>query len=65
MALKMLSNKIESLIGKKNENIAELIYLLMRYLHQPYSEILKIPLPLAQELIKLFEKEAKEARRKK
>ena len=53
--IKELMNK-----GKVENDIAWTIFDLMYYLHQPYSDIMKLPFPLSAELMKCLEKTKKE-----
>ena len=56
--------EIEELIKKgDNDVIANIFYLFMFEGHQPYSEIKKIPIPLALKLMKLYDKKQKEMER--
>jgi hypothetical protein len=64
----MLSNEIEEIIrrGRKKEGkeiVANIIYILMRDLHQDYRVIKKMPLCDVLELIKLWQKEQEETKK--
>ena len=54
--------EIEKLIKKGTDDdvIANIFYFFMFEGHQSYSEIKKIPLPLALKLMKLYDKKQKE-----
>lgn len=43
-----------------DERIGNIIYNLMTHLHQPYSEIMNMPIPVAIAMLKRLEKEHKE-----
>jgi len=56
----------------RGEEVIKIIYFLMADLHQPYSEIMKLPIPVAMALIDehkrrsdIQEKEMKKGRRKR
>jgi hypothetical protein len=55
--------EIEKIIGKKNKDeenvLGNILFTLMTNLHQPYSEIMKMPLPLVNELLGIIDKENK------
>jgi len=59
-----LPTEITSKLGKgddsKSKAIVNIYSLFMSQLHQSYSEIKQIPIPLAIQLIKKWEKEQKE-----
>lgn len=59
--------EIERIIAKKgkdNSNVfANIVFNLMSNLYQPYSEIMKMPLPLVFELMKILDKQNKDMER--
>ena len=57
--------KIEGMqkVKSSEDTFAELVYILMRELHQPYKDIMAMPIPLMRALMKCYEKEM-EARKK-
>jgi len=61
----MLPIEIEKLIkeGEPKNVIVDIFYFFMFEGHQPYSEIKKIPIPLAFKLMKLYDKKYKEMER--
>jgi len=54
--------KIAALMNRRenSEVIANIFYILMRDFNQPFSEIKKIPIPLAIKLLNKWNKEQKE-----
>ena len=54
--------EIENLIKRGNEPdiFGNIVYSLMTNLNQPYSEIMKMPLPLVFELLRITDKQNKE-----
>lgn len=46
--------------GEVDKDIAWAIFDLMYYLHQPYSDIMQMPIPLLNEMLKCLEKMKKE-----
>jgi len=57
----MFQEKIKDLMGKGSidENIVATIDDLMKERHQQFSEIMKMPIPLVNEIIKRIDKERK------
>jgi hypothetical protein len=57
-----LPREIQSLMNRKGheDNVANIIYALMVHCHQPYSEIMQMPIPLVLNILKKIEKENKE-----
>lgn len=63
MDFQMLHQKqIKELMGKGKVDmrIAEIIFEMMYYLHQPFSEIMKMPIPLVESLRDCLNKTKKE-----
>ena len=60
-----LPSKISSRMGKgTNETVfGNLVYIFMRDLNMQFSEILKLPIPMANSLVKNWEKQRKEEER--
>ena len=54
--------KIEGMQKRQSneDSFANIVYLLMRKLHQPYSEIMNMPVPMLLKLTELWNKEVKE-----
>lgn len=61
----MFQEKIKNLMekGEPNSNIVAIIDDLMKERHQQYSEILNMPIPLVNEIIKRIDKERKEEKK--
>ena len=57
----MFQEKIKDLMGKgsMDQNVVATIDDLMKERHQQFSEIMKIPIPLVNEIIKRIDKERK------
>jgi hypothetical protein len=58
-----ISNFTDFEINKQfrtDEAFVKLTYIMMREFHQPYSEILNMPIPLIKRLMKELDKEFKE-----
>ena len=53
--------EIEKRIKKSSSDssFVDIVYILMRDLNQPYSEIMKMPIPMALKLVRLWEKQKK------
>ncbi len=66
-----MQSEILALMNKTDEGdaVGNIIYNLMTHLHQPYSEIMNMPLPLVWKLLQIIKKEnermEKEMRRKR
>jgi len=60
-----IPQEITRLMRRKNhsEKSMNIIYTLMTHFHQPYSEIIKLPIPVAIEMLKRLEKENKELKK--
>ena len=58
----MRPQKLNELIGKgeASDNVVLIIDRLMAYRHQPYSEILKMPVPLVEKIMKEINKQIKQ-----
>ncbi len=50
--------------GKPDDRVVDTIYTLMKECHQQFSEIMKMPIPLVDEIMKRIEKEQKELKRR-
>jgi len=61
----MFQEKIKDLMnkGEPQSNIVAIIDDLMKERHQQFSEIMKMPIPLVNEIIKLIDKERKEEKK--
>lgn len=61
----MFQDKIKDLMGKGDidQNIVATIDDLMKERHQQFSEIMKMPIPLVNEIIKRIDKERKTEKR--
>ena len=61
----MFQEKIKDLMnkGEVDENIVAAIDDLMKERHQQYSEIMNMPIPLVNEIIKRIDKERKEEKK--
>jgi hypothetical protein len=57
----MLPLEIQKLMKRKEHSDAagNIIYNFMVHFHQPYSEIMRIPMPVALEMLKRLDKENK------
>jgi len=60
-----IKQKIKELMkrGDLDDNVVATIDHLMNFRHQQYSEILKMPIPLVNEIMKRIEKEQKEMKK--
>lgn len=56
-----MQNEIDALINKssKDDVFGNIVYNLMTQCYQPYSEIMKMPLPLVFELLNIIKRENK------
>lgn len=63
----MRPKKIEELMkrGSFDDKIVMIIDRLMAYRHQPYSEILKMPIPLVTEIMKKIDEQIKRENKEK
>jgi len=58
--------KIKELMEKGNldDKVVDTFYILMKECHQQFSEIMKMPIPLVDEIMKRVEREQKELKRR-
>lgn len=59
--------EIQKKLRNKNlneEKLANIVYTLMVHTNQPFSEIMRMPLPMVIQILKRIEKENKEAQKR-
>jgi hypothetical protein len=59
--------EIQKQLRNKNINddkLANIVYTLMVHCHQPFSEIMRMPIPMMLQILKRIEKEQKEMNKK-